>query len=86
MTVRRLKRFPEERPIPPATPRCDHTVQVESAHAMKWRRDRYGENFARCTRDSVVEIDGRNLCRLHAGHVVLDMYLSGELAPSGIKQ
>lgn len=78
--IRKLKRFPIEPEPQPTTPRCCAQVQVNSPHDAEWRKRRYGENNStQCTRPSVVEISGKNYCRLHGGHVALDMVLRGDL-------
>lgn len=84
MTARQLKKFPNQpdAPPPPRTPRCDATVNSVGDHDRRWREGRYGlTDTFRCTRDSVVEIDGHHYCRLHGGHVALDMLLDGRLVP-----
>lgn len=82
MPPRKLKPFPKE-PTPYAvTPQCEHDVQTQNQFSANWRADRYGvsgDALFRCTRPSVVEIQGKHYCRLHGGHVALDMYLAGEL-------
>jgi len=82
VTARRLKTF-KDAPTPYVeTPQCSHNVSVQNSREARWRRDRYGlndDNLFRCTRPSVVEIQGKPYCRLHGGHVALDMLLAGKL-------
>jgi len=93
VTVKRLKRFvpvPVERV---ALPRCEYDCTSnldwrERVH-REGRSGVYGPNsqtarymagrLMQCTYDGVVEIDGVPLCRRHAGFVVLDKYLAGEI-------
>jgi hypothetical protein len=82
MTVRQLKALPHAPVERPQTPRCDADVTNNTEHERQWRTRRYGEpdgSVFRCTRDSVVAIGDRHYCRLHGGHVALDMLLAGEL-------
>ena len=88
MTVRQLKKFPQQpEPPPAALPRCDHDISDMSEHERRWREGRYGPSDQpfRCTRDAVVQIGTKNYCRLHGGHVVLDMYLAGKLVEKNKK-
>lgn len=79
MPLRLLKPLPGTSPPTRATPQCEHAVNM--AGQQQWRehmhqsgRRRYGEGrLDQCTRDAVVEIDGKPYCRLHGGQVVLDM-------------
>lgn len=79
--VKQLKPFPPKAPAPPppSGPRCVATVQTYSEHERRWRLQRYGEETFQCTREAVVEVQGKCYCRLHAGHLVLDMYIRGDL-------
>lgn len=83
MTVRQLKRFPQE-PLPPqpGLPQCDADTTAAPGHAQTWRAKRYGDPL-RCTRGAVVELDGKHYCRIHGGFVALNMYLSGKLVRNG---
>lgn len=82
MTVKQLKRFPQEPQDPPKTPPCESMVADTTEHGRAWRR-RKNEGTPRgdlqCCRDAVVELDGKNLCRIRAGFVALDMYMKGRL-------
>lgn len=65
------------------TPQCCAEVEPPT-HANMWRRDRYLKlrptfDPDRCQRESTVEIDGKPYCRLHAGGIALDRWLSGNL-------
>lgn len=86
MTVKRLKDWRKDpKPMPiPGNDRCEGKVSETN---WGWRRKMHAEGMGRysegavdqCTRDAVVEIDGKKYCRLHGGHVVLDMYMDGKL-------
>ena len=87
MTVKQLKRFPQEPQDPPKTPPCESMVADTTEHGRAWRKLRYKEQGVdrgelQCCRDAVVELDGKNLCRIHAGFVALDMYMKGRLVKS----
>lgn len=78
--IKQLKSFPHAPVSLPATPRCESDVTVQNEHERNWRARRYpGERVFQCIRPSVVEIQGRNYCRLHGGHRVLQMYIDGQL-------
>lgn len=84
IAVRQLKRFPQEPQDPPRTPPCEAMVADTTEHGRAWRKRRHEEQGVergelQCCRDSVVELDGRNYCRIHGGFVALDMYLKGVL-------
>jgi hypothetical protein len=81
MTIEKLKRFPQEAEPAKITPRCDANVSVASKHERQWRLGRYGESNEpfRCSRASVVRLGGKHYCRLHGGHVALDMAINGKL-------
>lgn len=78
--IKQLKRFPEEPAYrPPVTPVCVALLPVTTVHDRAYRlRKGQAEPF-KCQRASVVEIEGKCYCRLHGGHVALDMYLKGRL-------
>ena len=78
MTVKQLKRFPQQPLVTPQLPRCDADTSAAPGHAQNWRADHYGDP-TRCSRDAVVELDGHNYCRIHGGFKALDMYLTGKL-------
>lgn len=81
MTIEKLKRFPQDAEPPKTTPRCEANVSVATEHERQWRLGRYGESNKpfQCSRASVVRLGGKHYCRLHGGHVALDMAISGEL-------
>lgn len=82
--IKQLKPFPADPPPPRAPlPLCQATAQAVGYHAQEWRKQRYADrpDPMKCSRESVVEIEGCHYCRLHGGHKVLDMYLKGRLAP-----
>ena len=63
-------------------PRCEADTTWQGSYAEKWREERYGENKIKpfqCSRPSVVKIKGKNYCRLHAGHTLLDLLVEGKL-------
>lgn len=71
------------KPDPAHTPQCCMPVEPPT-HANMWRRDRYKRlrptfDPDKCQRESTIEIDGQPYCRLHAGGVALDRWLSGRL-------
>lgn len=78
MTIRQLKKFPGP-PEQRLTPPCCAEVQT-TPYQTQWRIGRGEKEPFTCSRPSVVEIDGRSYCRLHGGHVTLDMFLDGRLA------
>lgn len=87
MTIEKLKRFPQEPQPQPETPRCDANVSVITEHEKRWRAQRYDQAVDqpfRCSRSSVVKIRGKCYCRLHGGHVALDMVISGDLIEAGL--
>lgn len=85
--IRLLRPVPQQPPVPLPMPRCEASVDMTTQHMREWRAEmklkkkgRYGEGRVdQCTRDALVELDGKPLCRRHAGQQVLDLYLSGEL-------
>lgn len=84
MTAKLLKKLPAKNEPWKPGPRCEADVVVIGMHEASWRKHKYGETESnRCTRDAVVEIDGRCLCRLHGGYLALDMLLDGRLVPGG---
>lgn len=83
MSVKQTRRFPQSdgstyQPVP-RTPRCQHNVQMNGDYSQSWRKNRYGDNWQKCTFPSVVEIDGKHYCRRHGGQIVLDKYIAGEI-------
>lgn len=92
MTVEVLLRFGQTVLYKPELPRCEHSVSLYH-HLLEWRqrahregRGRYGEGRVdQCTRDAVVRVDGVPLCRRHAGQVVLDQYIAGDLIDARAK-
>lgn len=62
-----------------ATRQCTHVAQGDqgSEYLTEWRLKHYGkrEGFvpANCSRQARVRVDGRPLCRRHAGMVLLEM-------------
>lgn len=89
MTIKQLKRFPQDPQPKPETPPCDAMVADTTEHGRAWRRMK-NEGTPRgelqCCRDAVVELDGKHYCRIHAGFVALDMYLNGRLVPAPPKE
>lgn len=83
--TKRLKPLPGTPPRV-ATPRCEHKVQIQGWHDVKWRSNRYenlGGMWDDCTFPSYCEIDGHYYCRRHAGQIVLEQFLDGKLVPNG---
>ncbi len=71
------------RPEPAHTPQCCAEVDPPT-HATMWRRERYPKmrpsfDPDRCQRESMIEIDGKPYCRLHAAGIALDRWISGQL-------
>lgn len=71
------------KPEPVSTPQCCVEV-TPPTHAPHWRRDRYkitrpSFNPDRCQRESLLEYEGKNYCKIHAGQLALEMWLSGKL-------
>lgn len=76
-------------PTPPSKVMCQADVKVTGAwqeqtraewHKKGVRRYRGTERPSQCTFDAVVEVDGLPMCRRHAGQVVLEKFIKGELA------
>lgn len=78
MTIEQLKRFPQQPVQTVQLPRCDAITSAEPGHAQQWRTKRFGDPV-RCSRGSVVKLDGKHYCRIHAGFAVLELYLAGKL-------
>lgn len=79
MRVKQLKLFPRE-PIAPVTRvRCEEEIRVYSEHERQWRVRKYDSDPMRCTRDAAIEIDGKNYCRMHGGHRLIDLALAGKI-------
>lgn len=77
-TAKLIKKIPDAPEQWKPGPKCEASVNVTGLHEAEWRKRRYGEKEPfRCTRDAVVEINGRCLCRLHGGNVALDLLLAG---------
>lgn len=71
------------KPDPIITPQCSAAVDPPTKASM-WRRDRYKKlrptfDPDRCQRESSIEINGKPYCRIHAGGLALDKWLSGKL-------
>jgi len=71
------------------TPQCITVIPADTRFE-EWRKGRYQKlrshlDASRCQRESVVTIDGKPYCRLHAGGVALDKWLAGELVERGGK-
>lgn len=65
------------------TPQCCAPVEPPT-HATMWRRDRYKKlrpefNPDLCQRESSLSIHDKPYCRIHAGGLALDMWLTGQL-------
>lgn len=65
------------------TPQCSAVIPADSRFEQ-WRKGRYSRlrphmNAECCQRESIVQIDGKPYCRLHAGGMALEKWLSGEL-------
>lgn len=83
MPIKRLTYDPLEEKT-----RCSHTVQIVGEWARKWRIDCHSRGIRRysgtqrpdqCTHNAVLEVDGTPLCSRHAGILVIDKYLNGDL-------
>lgn len=73
---------------PNPRPRCQADVQMVGDWAWQWRTNavekrlrRYSgvERVTQCTHSATVEIDGVPMCRRHAGQLVLERYIKGDL-------
>lgn len=65
------------------TPQCCVPVDPPT-HAQHWRRDRYKKlrphfDPDQCQRESTMMIDGKPYCRIHAGQLALEKWMTGEL-------
>jgi hypothetical protein len=62
-------------------PQCQHEV-IDQLQRPEWRARRYSigvdDKLWQCRRESAVEVDGKPLCRIHAGLVLLDNALRAE--------
>lgn len=76
--VEQLKPFPPHIPST-VTPRCSMELTTASNHERQWRIHRGQQEPFICSRPSVVKIGEKHYCRLHGGHVALDMLLAGKL-------
>lgn len=83
MTIKQLKPIPGDPVEFKSTPRCEAETSVQNEHNRAWRERRYqtDKSVWQCSLPSVVKIGKKHYCRRHGGHVVLDMYLKGELCP-----
>lgn len=89
MSIKRLRPIPGEPVEVRRTPRCEADTANQNEFQANWRigraqtEERYirGSNGSKfqCVRPSVVKINRKHYCRLHAGHLVLNMYLEGKL-------
>jgi len=81
MAVKALRPLPGDPVEVRRTPRCEADTSNQNEFNARWRQDRYPSegSIYRCSRPSMVELDGKKLCRLHAGHACLAMYLRGDL-------
>lgn len=55
---------------------------VNPVHVGLWRKSRTENqswNIHQCQRPASVEVNGTPLCRMHAGALVLEMWLKGKL-------
>lgn len=69
-----------QKTIKQSTPQCSEVVNPQ--HIGIWRKNRAANNEwspHQCQRPASVEINGTPLCRLHAGSLVLEMWLKGQL-------
>jgi hypothetical protein len=71
------------KPARVSTPQCCVPV-APPTHAEMWRRDRYKKlrpkfDADRCQRESILKIDGKCYCRIHAGQLALDLWMKGDL-------
>jgi hypothetical protein len=81
MNARRLFSIDEvKRCLPVHRDQCDAKVIVTGKHQISWRRERYGEDFNRCSFPATVVIDDRNFCSRHGGELALARLL-GEKDP-----
>lgn len=65
------------------TPQCSAVIPADTRFE-EWRKGRYQRlrphlDHTRCQRESVVQIEGKPYCRLHAGGLALDRWLKGDL-------
>lgn len=75
MPILRLRPAREDPPMI----QCEATV-LPPTHDNDWRRRNYqGPYPDHCRRMSAITIDGRSYCRLHAGGLALEKWLSGQL-------
>lgn len=81
MSARRLFSIDDvKRCLPVQRDQCEAKVIVTGKHQISWRRERYGEDFNRCSFPSTVEIDDRKFCARHGGELALARLL-GEKDP-----
>ena len=62
------------------TPQCSEIVNP--VHIGVWRKSRTNSKHwdpRQCQRPASVKVNGTPLCRLHAGALVLEMWLKGQL-------
>ena len=87
MRVVRLHGWPDN-PEPKTRPVCQADVQVsgdwntstrEEWHAKGVRRYKLLDRPCQCTFLAVAVIDGKPLCRRHAGHVALDWLMAQQV-------
>ena len=79
MAIEKLRPFPIDPPAVPPTPLCQALVQVIGDHPRQWRLNQGQKEPFTCSRPSVVKIGENYYCRLHGGHVALDMFITGKL-------
>lgn len=78
------------KPAPVTTPQCCVPV-APPTRATMWRRERYKTlrpsfDPDRCQRESVVSVNGKHYCRIHAGVIALELWLSGDLIENPSKR
>lgn len=83
MSIEQLKAVPLKQPPQPKTPRCEADVNSLTEFNKNWREGRYEKGSTgsvfQCSRPSIVKIGGKCYCRLHGGHLALDMFIAGKL-------
>lgn len=82
MTIKPLKAI-SIKPERTVTPQCTAVIPADTRFEQ-WRKERYRQlrpamDPDRCQRESVVELDGKPYCRLHAGGIALQLWINGAL-------
>lgn len=76
------------RPERVETPQCETPV-AEPYPSWDWRKDRYSKlrphfDPSRCQHESVFKLDGKYLCKKHAGIYALEKWMKGELVAAEV--